>query len=48
MVQILNSVNKYYMKKIFVTGANGFISYYLVEKLVLKGYKVKALSIYNL
>ncbi len=35
------------MKKIFVTGADGFIGSHLVEKLVLKGYKVKALSIYN-
>ncbi len=35
------------MKKIFVTGADGFIGSHLVEKLVLKGYKVKALSMYN-
>ena len=35
------------MKKIFVTGADGFIGSHLVEKLVSKGYKVKALSIYN-
>ena len=35
------------MKKIFVTGADGFIGSHLVEKLVLKGHKVKALSIYN-
>ena len=35
------------MKKIFVTGADGFIGSHLVEKLVSKGYNVKALSIYN-
>ena len=35
------------MKKIFVTGASGFIGSHLVEKLVLSGYKVKALITYN-
>ena len=33
--------------KIFVTGASGFIGSHLVEKLVLKGHKVKALVPYN-
>ena len=35
------------MKKILVTGADGFIGSHLAEKLVLRGYKVKALSMYN-
>ena len=34
-------------KKIFVTGADGFIGSHLVEKLVLDGYEVKALAHYN-
>ena len=35
-------------KKIaLVSGADGFIGSHLVEKLILNGYKVKALSIYN-
>ena len=33
--------------KIFVTGASGFIGSHLVEKLVIKGHKVKALVPYN-
>ncbi len=33
---------------IFVTGASGFIGSHLVEKLVLKGHKVKALVPYNI
>ena len=35
------------MNKILVTGADGFIGSHLAEKLVLEGYKVKALSMYN-
>lgn len=35
------------MSKILVTGADGFIGSHLTEMLVLKGYKVKALSQYN-
>jgi len=35
------------MKKILVTGADGFIGSHLVEKLVLKGYSVKAFVYYN-
>ncbi len=35
------------MKKILVTGADGFIGSHLVEMLVFKGYYVKALSQYN-
>lgn len=35
------------MKKILVTGADGFIGSHLTEMLVSKGYKVKALSQYN-
>lgn len=35
------------MKKILVTGADGFIGSHLVEMLVKKGYSVKALSLYN-
>lgn len=35
------------MKKIFVTGADGFIGSNLVEKLLIKNYKVIALSYYN-
>ena len=34
-------------KKVFVTGADGFIGSHLTELLVLSGYKVKALSQYN-
>tara|TARA_B100001057_G_scaffold499320_1_gene609511 strand:- start:4197 stop:5192 length:996 start_codon:yes stop_codon:yes gene_type:complete len=34
--------------KIFVTGASGFIGSHLVEKLIKKGYKVKALVPYNI
>jgi NAD dependent epimerase/dehydratase len=33
--------------KILVTGADGFIGSHLVEELLLKGYRVKALSQYN-
>ncbi len=35
------------MKKVFVTGADGFIGSHLVEALVKKNYKVKALVYYN-
>lgn len=35
------------MKEIFVTGATGFIGSHLVEKLVLRGYNVRALVTYN-
>lgn len=35
------------MKKILVTGADGFIGSHLTEMLLEKGYKVKALSQYN-
>jgi NAD dependent epimerase/dehydratase len=34
-------------KKIFVTGAEGFIGSHLIESLVSKGFKVKALVLYN-
>ena len=34
-------------KKIFVTGAEGFIGSHLIESLVNKGFKVKALVLYN-
>jgi NAD dependent epimerase/dehydratase len=34
-------------KKIFVTGADGFIGSHLVEELVYRGYEVKALAQYN-
>lgn len=34
-------------KKIFVTGADGFIGSHLVDKLTKEGYVVKALSLYN-
>lgn len=34
-------------KTVFVTGADGFIGSHLIEMLVLKGYKVKALVNYN-
>ena len=35
------------MKKILVTGAEGFIGSHLVEKLISNGYKVKAFVLYN-
>lgn len=35
------------MKKVLVTGADGFIGSHLVEMLVQKGYDVRALSYYN-
>ena len=35
------------MKSVLVTGADGFIGSHLVEMLVSKGYKVKALAQYN-
>ena len=35
------------MKKVLITGADGFIGSHLTEMLVKKGYKVKALSQYN-
>ena len=35
------------MKKILVTGADGFIGSHLVELLINKGYEVTALCIYN-
>jgi len=35
------------MKKVLVTGANGFIGSHLVEYLVEKGYKVRAFVLYN-
>lgn len=35
------------MQKVLVTGADGFIGSHLVEELLYKGYKVKALSYYN-
>lgn len=35
------------MKKVLVTGADGFIGSHLTEELVKKGYKVKAFSLYN-
>lgn len=35
------------MKKIFLTGADGFIGSHILEKLVRKKYKVKALVYYN-
>lgn len=35
------------MKKILVTGADGFIGSHLVEELVKKGYQVKAFVLYN-
>ena len=35
------------MKKVLVTGADGFIGSHLTEMLVAQGYKVKALSQYN-
>ena len=36
------------MKNIFVTGASGFIGSHLVERLLKKGYNVKALIPYDI
>ena len=35
------------MKKVLVTGADGFIGSHMVEELVRKGYSVRAFSYYN-
>ena len=35
------------MKKVLVTGADGFIGSHLVEALLAEGCEVKALSVYN-
>lgn len=35
------------MKKVLVTGADGFIGSHLVEKLIDQGFKVKAFCYYN-
>ena len=35
------------MKKILITGADGFIGSHLTEELVKQGHKVKAFSFYN-
>ena len=35
------------MKKVLVTGADGFIGSHLTEELILKGYSVKAFTYYN-
>ena len=35
------------VKRVFVTGADGFIGSHLVEKLIYQGYKVKAFCLYN-
>ena len=35
------------MKKVFVSGATGFIGSYLTELLVIKGYNVIAFDRYN-
>ena len=35
------------MKKVLVTGADGFIGSHLVEHLMRKGYEVKAFTYYN-
>ncbi len=39
--------NKKIMKKVLVTGADGFIGSHLTEELLKSGYKVRALSYYN-
>lgn len=35
------------MKKVLVTGADGFIGSHLTEALLKKGYEVKAFTMYN-
>ncbi len=36
------------MKKIFITGASGFIGSHLTKTMVKEGFKVKALAPYNI
>ena len=38
---------KFSMKKVLVTGADGFIGSHLVETLIDKGYEVRAFVYYN-
>ena len=40
-------MNRLHMKKVLVTGADGFIGSHLTEELVKKGYEVKAFAFYN-
>lgn len=42
-----NNEEYYIMKKVLVTGADGFIGSHLTEMLLEQGYQVKALSYYN-
>ncbi len=46
-VKFVNAGRKTDMKKVLVTGADGFIGSHLTESLLEKGYDVKAFAYYN-
>jgi len=47
MGRIFDGISKVDMKKVLVTGADGFIGSHLVEELIAVGHQVRALCLYN-